>query len=303
MSGPATLLATLATLYVIECIVIIRGGQVAFRGTLRGGWCVVRGGLSIGGAGARIVLLPLLPWMRGMLVTSWSGDGRPVRPGEIRARSAALDQATIALRIDALAMAVMVFLAGPLAVRLVGWTVAWPLLLAGVLVIALLIVGDFRAAASAVEPGATRGSRMPALVTFALSPAAAMRAEDVLLRSALAGHSALAVAHVLCTREEFERLAAEWIRSRRRGEAVVGAAVGPGSGHGPERTAMEEFIATVAPELLRTGAAPRRQDPDARSYCPSCACEFAIMEGACEACGGVALERFEDASQRVVSAR
>lgn len=298
MSGPAALLATLGALYLIECIAAVPGGHSAFRGTARASWRAVTGGLRFGTRGARLVLLPLLPWTRGMMLAS--DRSTMLDAGAVRARIDAWKEATAALRVDAIGMFVLVFGLGPLSVRFLGWQPSWPFLAIGALVIAGLLVGDYREAYRRLLPERS-GAPFAALATMALSPASAMRAPDALLRELVMQHHPLAVAHVSCDAEEYERLAGAWLREQRRLEAVRARGIAPiVEEHigGPSRAAIEAFIAATVRDPQALAGPPARRDPDAVAYCPSCLDEYVLGEGECEDCGGVALERFAHAADR-----
>ena len=291
MSGPATLLVVIGALYLLECIVAVPGGLVAFRGTARASWRLLGGGFRIGTRGTRLHFVPLLPWESGLLFAGGEADLAPNRtspprePGTsapdfdiaaVRERIAGFRAATAALRVDAVAMFALVFIVSPAIVQLLGWDASWPFVAVAVIVIAGFIVGDHRRAHADLFPE----TRAPigTLVTLALSPASAMRACDPLAREVLARRHTLAVACVLCPSAEFERIAAGCVRAWRRGE--------------PPLPTAEAFLTSQLGDLGRLAAAPERRDASARSYCPSCLAEFVVESGACEECGGVGLEPF-----------
>lgn len=291
MSGPAALLVVVGALYLLECIVAVPGGQVAFRGTARASWSVVTGGFRIGGHGRRLVFVPLMPWARGVLLAggavgadrSFGSDaGSPRVPSFdvplVRTRVAQLDAATSALRVDSLSMFALVFVLSPAAVRLLGWDATWPFIMTGVVAIAVLVAGDYRRAHADLFPR-SGGAQFGILLTLAVSPASAMRAGDSLARALVADQHALAVARAACPPEEYERLAAGHVRSWRRGE--------------PRDRGAEEFIASTLGDPARLISAPGRRDESALAYCPGCLAEFAIASGECEQCG-VELEPFAE---------
>lgn len=296
MSGPATLLATLGALYLIECIAAVPGGHTAFRGTARASWRLVSSGMRAGARGARLVFLPLLPWTRGLVLAS--DHSTALDANAARARIGAWRDATAALRVDAIGMFVLVFVLGPLSVRMLGWQSSWPFLAAGALVLAGLIVGDYRTAHARLSPARPRAP-VAVLATIALSPASAMRSPDVLLRELVVHHHPVVIAQVLCDPEEYEHIAGAWMREQRRLDALgarTADATNDGAATGPPRAALEAFItATVRNARALTGP-PERRDPDAVSYCPSCLDEYVRGDGECEDCGGVALERFAHVS-------
>jgi hypothetical protein len=286
MSGPAALLATLGALYLVECIIAVPGRHVAFRGTARASWRLIEAGLRYGGTGARIALLPLLPWTHGVVLAS--EDAALLDASAVRARIDAWHDATGALRMDAIGMFALVFGLGPLLVRTLGWQATWPFVAIGVVVIALLIVGDYRAAHAELFPE-RKGAGFAVLMPIAVSPASAMRAPDVLLRELVVEHHPVAVARVLCHPDEYDRIAGAWLRERRRRDSL--GADDADSGH-PQRAAIEAFISRTVRDPERLLGPPERRDPDAVSYCPSCLDEYALVDGECADCGGMVLQRF-----------
>ena len=292
MSGPAALLATLGALYLIECIAAVPGGYTAFRGTARASWRAVADGLRFGTRGARLVFLPLLPWTRGLVLAA--DDAVSLDAAQVREWIAAWRDAAAALRVDAVGMFALVFVLGPIFVRFFGWSASWPFLAIGVVVLAALIVGDFRAAHARLFPE-RRGVPAAALFTIALSPASAMRAPDLLLRELVARHHPLAVAQALCEREQYEYLAGRWMREQRRLQAIAcgdGRQAAEQSAMRDPRSAIEAFITATVREPHSLLGPPARRDADAVSYCPSCLDEYSLAAGACDDCGGVALARF-----------
>ena len=285
MSGPAALLLTLGALYLLECIAAVPGGHTAFRGTVRASWRILGAGMPYGREGARVVFLPLLPWMHGLMMADDRSSS--LDAGHVRERIAAWRDATGALRVDAVGMFVLIFGLAPLSVRMLGWQVSWPFLAIGLVVMALLIVGDYRAAHAQLHPE-RGGAPFSVLMTIALSPASAMRAPDVLLRRLLIGQHPLAVAHVLCREAEYERMAGECLRAQarvcRESRDVERDTVRNG--------AIAAFIASTVRDVAKLTAAPVPRDADAASYCPSCLDEYALASGSCTDCGGVELVPF-----------
>lgn len=293
MSGPAALLATLGVLYLIECIAAVPGGHMAFRGTARASWRMVASGMRFGSAGARIVFLPLLPWTRGLVLAA--DHATQFDAALVRERIGAWHEAGAPLRVDAAGMFALVFVLGPISVRVLGWSSSWPILAIGVMVVAMLIVGDFRTAHALLFPE-RRGAPNAVLWTIALSPASAMRAPDVLLRNLMVQHHPLAVAHVLCDSAEYERIAGAWLREQRRREALAARAAERGETNDQDlrasRPAAEAFIAATVGDRDALLGPPARHDPSAASYCPSCLDEYVLATGECDDCGGIALARF-----------
>ena len=295
MSGPAALLLTLGALYLLECIAAVPGGHTAFRGTVRASWRIPGAGMPYGREGARVVFLPLLPWMHGLMLADDRSSS--LDAGQVRARIAAWRDATGALRVDAVGMFVLIFGLAPLSVRLLGWPVSWPFLAIGLVVMALLIVGDYRAAHAELHPE-RGGAPLPVLMTIALSPASAMRASDVLLRGLVMEQHPLAVAHALCSQRDYEALAGAWFREQRRRTAARTQQ------HPDENAAsIGEFIRETIGDPDRLNAPPRRRDPDAHSYCPTCLSEYTSTSGECSDCDGVPLERFAQTETAALSGR
>ncbi|HUF28269.1 MAG TPA: hypothetical protein VMM18_14930 [Gemmatimonadaceae bacterium] len=302
MSSPSALLVLIGALYLIECVAVVPGGYVAFRPTTRGSWAVVSGGMRLGEQGRRLVLAAVAPWRAGLLLVPAVPPGAADEPGArlafdretIGALMARARAAIAPVRVDGVAAFVWIFGLAPLMVWTLGWSASWPTFLLSVPLFGLLVVGDARRAFRMINDG--RSAPVSLLVTMALSPAAAMRAADPLMRAVLARHHALAVASVLCDQDAYERFAEECVRARRR---VARSSIEEPAGEPPANAADHVLAAAEADLVARTipGAArftqpPARRDPSALAYCPACLLEYVVRDGACEDCGGVVLERY-----------
>jgi hypothetical protein len=277
MSGPEALLVTLGALYLIECITAVPGGHAAFRGTARASWRLVMAGMRAGASGSRIVFFPFLPWMHGLVLASEASSTLDVRT--VRERVDGWRRATGALRVDSIGMFVLVFVLAPIFVRFFGWESSWPFLVLGVVVLALLIVGDYRAAHAELHPDGPRAP-LSVLMTIGLSPASAMRAPDVLLRKLLVTHHPLVVASVLLPTADYEGVASAWMRERRRLESLA-----PDDAVLRSGDVIEAFIVATVEDVGRLAGPPAPRDPGAVSYCPSCLDEFVLADGQCSDCG------------------
>lgn len=299
MSSPSALLVLIGALYLLECIVTIPSGWVAFRASGRGSWAVVSGGMALGEGGWRLAMAAVAPWCAGLLLVPVVPPGSADEPGAraafdrdtIRGRMADARAALAPARVDAVAAFAWIFGFAPLMVWTFGWNASWPTFLLSFPLFALLIVGDARRAFTMMNDG--RSPPLSLLVMIALSPAAAMRAADPLMRTLLARHHPLAVASVLCERNAYERFAEEVMRSRRRGAPPEGGDEAPASGIERLQAAEADLIALTIPGARFTEP-PARRDPSARAYCPACLLEYVVRDGACDDCGGVALESYPD---------
>ncbi len=193
----------------------------------------------------------------------------------------------------------LLFLAFWVALPVLAWKpgllISWPLALALVLPLLALTARRLWIAHRELYPE-LRELRWRAVLTGALSPLSAMRANDELLHPLLVEFDAVAVARCVCADSAFRRLASEAVRSLRF--PTPGELPESDSAHfrvrqwfaARQRAALEEFLARqeVDPNAL---LAPERESSRCLSYCPRCWGQYLAESGMCGACG-VALAAF-----------
>jgi hypothetical protein len=153
---------------------------------------------------------------------------------------------------------------------------------------------EFYKAHRAIYPDQT-GARRKHLVTMFLSPAAAMRARDLLSRELLVGYHPLTVALLLCPAELRADLAGRWIRDAGNPQLPVC----PPAGENALATeswfrarmcdALDRCVRRAGLRLERLRRAPPPDEPEAQSYCPRCHGQYTVAGGSCRYCGGIAL--------------
>lgn len=174
----------------------------------------------------------------------------------------------------------LLFLLTPLLVFFVGLHGIWPGLLAYMAVVYLLVVILFYRADRKLYRGERQGGAQR-ILTIALSPLAAIRANQSLVANLVSGFHPLTVAHRILRAEDF----LEFARSElRRTEFLHGDAV--------LLRHCKEFLARENVDVKELLKAPNPESPRSRSFCPACLTQFVIESGACQDCGGVSLHPF-----------
>ena len=214
-------------------------------------------------------------------------------------RFAEYEESTALLRWTCTALFAFLFLFLPLIVDAVGLVRVWPTL-AGMLVMLVgAIAWHFRRAHLLLYPD-EGDARWTAMITVILSPVAAIRARDVLLRDLFAAFHPLAVARVLFSPEEFRRIAARMLREI---TFPIPGTFGGGETAGVEceawfrehqTAAMRRFLAEAELKPEELLAPPTRSAPQSTSYCPRCCQQYAVLPGTCKDCGGIPLESLRE---------
>ncbi|MGH9363636.1 MAG: hypothetical protein ACRD2T_17130, partial [Thermoanaerobaculia bacterium] len=140
-----------------------------------------------------------------------------------------------------------------------------------------------------------RAGRRSLLAVMALSPPAAIRARDFLARELLPGSHPLAVAGVLCGREELQAFAARAVRDARYPVADADPTENPLARSieawfgEAEREALERFAPEAGLGVEELLAPPPRQDSAVASFCPRCLLQYRTESASCPDCAGVPL--------------
>ena len=172
-----------------------------------------------------------------------------------------------------------VFLWGPAAVFFLGLHRTWFALLLYLILSCAGITWFFVGAYRRIFPQ-KKGWPLQHMTTIALSPFAAIRANDLLVAELLAELHPVAVARRLLDAREFRRFAEGELRKARflhDDEFLAGV--------------LEEFLRQngVEPESLL--GSPRRENETARTYCPVCLTQYVVAKGNCQDCEGAELVR------------
>ncbi len=186
------------------------------------------------------------------------------------------------------ALVIHLFVVVPLVWSTVGIAVAWPYLLAGLLVMHLcVLITFFRAHRHVFE--SSRGDRWSAAMPFLLAPPMATAAHMALTKPMARGLHPVAAAFPLCDDESFRELALDYVR---RAEFPLSDPdpENPSETPAPMRGALRSLAERrLGPIELD---APQRESETARTYCPRCLAEYSDESGTCADCAGVALKGF-----------
>ncbi len=197
----------------------------------------------------------------------------------------------------------LLFLAVWVAVPLLAWKpgilVAWPLML--ILTLSLLVITARRLWIAHKHLHPELGEqRWRVVLTAALSPLSAMRANDELLHPLLVEFDPVAVGCAVCTEKAFRELASQSVRSLRF--PTPGEVPEEGTEHFRMRewfaarqlAALEKFLSGegIDPKTL---LAPERESSRCLSYCPRCWGQYVAASGTCGSCG-IALAEFRSDS-------
>ncbi|AKT40279.1 hypothetical protein [Chondromyces crocatus] len=212
-----------------------------------------------------------------------------------RARVAAFYQETRGLRTAGLALAVLALAVAPALFLSIGFARAW------LPALAVLYVGSVANAALWVRihrrlAPAARLERWTHAVGIALLPVSAMRAADVLARTALTGLHPLAAAGALVPRAQLEPLAAHLVRDARWPLRPTCPTTEPDAqaterAHREALTRhLEDLVRALGfdPEHLAAIPPPTGEVDDERC-CPRCHASYGGGATTCDDCGGIPL--------------
>jgi hypothetical protein len=128
-------------------------------------------------------------------------------------------------------------------------------------------------------------ARFKSLFSTVLSPIYAIRAGDALARDLLAGFHPVAVAGVVCSRQEFEAFAGEQLRADKfsqTGKTWYGEQL---------ELALTRALEKQGVDTARLLAAPQRE-ANCILYCPLCRAQYTKVREACSDCGYGELREF-----------
>ncbi len=184
------------------------------------------------------------------------------------------------LRITCFYLFVFMFLLAPSLVFFRGLHRLWPILLTYIVVSCWLILWLYRRSYRYLYP-LNRGGSLPHMIGIALSPFAAIRANDSLVADLLAGFHPVAVARRTLPEKEFLEFAGLELRKMKYvtlDEVLL--------------QFLTEFLALEQVDLGALLAPPVLESKLSRSFCPVCLTQYVIDTGLCQDCGNVALRSF-----------
>jgi hypothetical protein len=215
----------------------------------------------------------------------------------IRRRWAECETQLRGLRFSTNLLFFYLFALAPLMLWRVGLIRAWPWLLIGLLICTVTIATHYYRAHKQLYPEG-EDERFTHFIILLLSPASAVRAQDLLTRPILECFHPVAVAKIFCPAHTFETLAKRFLR-----QVTYPGSTGS-SGQDQFEAEAEQYDRELkkrvlegflkanglsAKELLRP---PAPTDPSCVSYCPRCLAQFTKERGQCSDCGGVELISF-----------
>ncbi len=178
----------------------------------------------------------------------------------------------------------LLFVIVPMAFFRFGSRALWPML-AAVLTTSIFITWQLWRLHKAFFPNDGDG-RFKSVFSSALSPIYAIRAGDALVRDLLAGFHPVAVAGVVCSKQELEAFAGEQLRANKF--SVAGK-----SWYGDQlQLALANMLETSGLNAKRLLAAPER-DGNCVLYCPRCRAQYTKAREDCADCGHAYLLGFE----------
>lgn len=212
-----------------------------------------------------------------------------LRTRPVKRRLLVYEKETVGLRVFCAALLLTLFGVIPTAIAEWGLRRTWPALVLFLAVNVVAICVEFSFAHRCLYP-ADRAGRWTALLTLALSPPAAARANDVLLRNLMAHFDPLAVSRVLCEEQEFERGCRAALRAL---HFPLPSEVEPGPSPQEQTRAwfrqrlaslQEAFIQRQVKDSSGLLDPPAPESPQCCSYCPRCLTQFVFREGTCSDC-------------------
>ncbi|MCI0348810.1 MAG: hypothetical protein L0Z53_05235 [Acidobacteriales bacterium] len=222
----------------------------------------------------------------------------------IAARLAQGKEAASLLRFSCNLLFALLFMVAPLIVWRNSLAASWPYLLAALIGYIAIITWEFVRAHKALYPDG-KDQRFTDALTVALSPAGAVRANDLLLKDLLRQFHPVAVAQALCRPPQFEVFASQTLRELtfpRAAEASPEAEQTRLWWLAAELSALRSFLLKRGIDTAQWLAAPEKE-PECASFCPRCWSQFVQREGTCPECGDLALRPFaENTVGAVVSA-
>jgi hypothetical protein len=172
------------------------------------------------------------------------------------------------------------FYLAPLLIYFLGLRHLWIGLLLYLMFSSCLILWLFRRSYRELYPAAS-GGHWQQMLTVALSPFAAIRANDALLTNLLSGFHPLAVASFILPETEFLEFAGVELRKAKflSGDATL-------------LQVLTEFLARQKVDVESLLGPPHPENLHSLSFCPVCLTQYVIDAGVCKDCDNVPLHAF-----------
>ncbi len=206
------------------------------------------------------------------------------------------------VRLVANSLFAYLFIFAPALIWNFGFSQCWLRLLIGLVAFTTVISILFLRVHRELYPAAD-DERFTHFLTILLSPATAIRAQDILSRPLLENFHPLTIAKVVCAREKFEQFVTEILRETRH-PALPICPVPDGRAAEIEQSwremllkGMERFCREAGLDLEQLSRGPAPGDATCRSYCPRCLAQFTVPSGHCVDCGGLETVSFKTSSK------
>jgi hypothetical protein len=185
------------------------------------------------------------------------------------------------------------FVLAPAAIWRLGFQSSWLPLLVCLLGLTSTTAIVFHRAHKVLFPNA-EDERFTHFLIVLLSPATAIRANDVLSRPLLEDCHPLVLAKRFCSPRQFRLLAANFLRELRYPATNRRQSAGPLAETAQYwrmalQTSLEHFLKANGLDPAQLLQPPVPADATSLAYCPRCLQQFSTREGKCEDCGGLAL--------------
>ena len=183
------------------------------------------------------------------------------------------------------------FFLGPLLIYFLGLRHLWLGLFLYLVLSSCLILWLFRRSYRELYPVAS-GGYWQQMFTIALSPFAAIRANDALLTNLLSRFHPLAVTRRILPETEFLKFAGAELRKAKFLSADANLL-----------QFLTEFLARQKVDIKSLLDPPHPENPRSLSFCPVCLTQYVIDAGVCQDCDNVALCAFAEEPRDVASTK
>lgn len=184
------------------------------------------------------------------------------------------------LHVACFSLLLFLFVLSPLMIFLFGLHRVWVSLLVCLVLFAVSILLLFWRSYRELYPGQHEGLWQK-MLTIALSPFVAIRANDALLSDLLCAFHPVAVAHRLLHESEFLDFAGAELRRIKylSADKLV-------------EKFLAEFLIRQSVDIKPLLSSPRPDNSRSRSYCPVCLAQYVVGTGVCSDCNNVSLHPF-----------
>ena len=183
------------------------------------------------------------------------------------------------------------FFLAPAVIFFRGLQRVWPLLLVDLVAFSWVVLWLYRRSFRLLYPS-RKWKNLPQLIGIALSPFAAIRANDSLLADLLIGFHPIVVAYRLLPKQEFLEFAGSEVRKTKY--------LFPDS---ELLQFLSEFLRKVEIDIASFLAPPVPETSHSRSFCPICLTQYVIHAGFCMDCGQIALRPFSEGGGETIKSK